>query len=115
MRRSHFTEDEIATWLSDADAGSSIEDICRAAHISTRTFYRWREKYGLLPAKAMRNLTRLEEENRALRQTIELTGAALRMRPIASQKTWRDSVAAPPSGKPGSTRMSSAYRNCRSH
>jgi putative transposase len=114
MRRSRFTEDEIETWLSDADAGAAIEDICRAAHISTRTFYRWREKYGLLPAKAMRNLARLEEENRALRQTIELTGTALRTRPIASAETWRDSAAAPPGGS-GSTRTSSAYRNCRSH
>ncbi|CAA0128673.1 Uncharacterised protein [Starkeya nomas] len=72
MRRSRYTEDEILFFMAEADNGIAVEVICRAADISERTFYRWRERYGGLSAKAVHRLQRLEQENRALRRSLAL-------------------------------------------
>ena len=81
LRKSRFTEDDIAAWLADAERGRSIEDICRDARISERTFYRWREKFGCLSVNALRTLKRLEEENRILKRAMTLSGTALKAKP----------------------------------
>lgn len=113
MRRSHFTDDEIVMWLLDAEQGIPIEDICRSAHISMRTFYRWRERFGTLSPKAIRHVRELEDENRALKQTLKLT----RTRP---RSTLLETAPPPSSGttlfaaRTPTTRVASAYRTCRS-
>lgn len=112
MRRSNFTDDEIAMWLLDADQGVPIEDICRSVKISVRTFYRWRERFGSLPPKAIRHVRDLEDENRALKHTLKLAsvspatglGEALRRNEPGLRVTMRAA----------STRVASAYRTCRS-
>jgi len=112
LRKSRFTEDDIAAWLADAERGRSIEDICRDARISERTFYRWREKFGCLPVNALRTLKRLEEENRILRRAMTLSGTALKAKPPARFLPFAPSATASPRI---STRSSSAYSKCRSH
>ncbi len=113
MRRSKFTDDEIAMWLLDADQGMPIEGICRSANISMRTFYRWRERFGSLSPKAIRHIRELEEENRALKQTLKLTSA----KPSRSfREATPGSVVGnvPTSVQMPSTRVASTYRICRS-
>jgi putative transposase len=46
MKKSKFTEQQIAFILKQADDGVSVEDTCRKAGISIQTYYRWRQKYG---------------------------------------------------------------------
>jgi DNA invertase Pin-like site-specific DNA recombinase len=46
MKRSRFTEQQIAFILHQAEDGVSAEDVCRKAGISIQTYYRWRQKYG---------------------------------------------------------------------
>jgi putative transposase len=46
MRKSKFTETQIAAILKQADAGVPINDICRRAAISSATYYQWKSKYG---------------------------------------------------------------------
>ena len=48
MRHSQHTDTEILYLLHEAETGISIPEICRTAHISERTFYRWRKRYGSL-------------------------------------------------------------------
>lgn len=113
MRRSHFTDDEIVTWLLDAEQGMPIEDICRSAHISMRTFYRWRERFGTLSPKAIRHVRELEDENRALKQTLKLTSTRSG---LAFRETAPRASSGPvclPARVP-TTRVPSAYRTCRS-
>lgn len=67
MRHSQHTETEILYLLHEAEAGISIPEICRTAHISERTFYRWRKRYGGLTPPALLAMKELQSENRRLR------------------------------------------------
>ena len=67
MKRSRFTENEVLHLLAEASAGISIAEICKAAGITKRTFYRWRRRYGGLDVPAVRQMKELECENLRLR------------------------------------------------
>jgi putative transposase len=71
MRHSQHTDHEILFLLCEADAGISIAQICSTAHISLRTFYRWRKRYGGLTSPALRHLKELEIENQRLRTLLD--------------------------------------------
>ena len=70
MRKSKFTEQQIAFILKQADDGVSVEDTCRKAGISIQTCYRWRQKYGGLRPSEMKRLRQLEEENGKLKKIV---------------------------------------------
>jgi len=70
MKKSRFSEQQIASILKQADDGASADEVCRKAGIPQQTYYRWREKYaGLIPS-AIRRLEQLEEENARLKRII---------------------------------------------
>ncbi|KFA15674.1 transposase, partial [Xanthomonas vasicola pv. musacearum NCPPB 4392] len=46
MKKSKFTEAQIAFALKQAETGTTVEEICRKMGISQATFYAWREKFG---------------------------------------------------------------------
>ena len=46
MKRSKFTEEQIAFALHQAETGTSIEEVCRKVGIFQATFYAWKKKYG---------------------------------------------------------------------
>ncbi len=71
MRHSQHTDNEILSLLCEADAGVSIAEICSTAHISLRTFYRWRKRFGGLTTPALRHMKDLEIENRRLRSMLD--------------------------------------------
>ena len=62
MKRSKFTEEQVAYVLRQAESGTAVEDICRNMGISQATFY-WKKKYGELGASEVRRLRQLVEEN----------------------------------------------------
>jgi len=63
MKKSRFSEQQIAFILKQADEGTYVEEVCRKAGISQQTYYRRRKKYaGLMPSE-LRRLKQLEEEN----------------------------------------------------
>lgn len=70
MRRSQFTDQEILHLLMEAEAGVSVAEICRTSHVSVRTFYRWRQRFGGLTLQAVQQLKHLEAENRRLRALV---------------------------------------------
>ncbi len=59
MKRSKFTEEQIAFALRQADTGAKVPDICRQIGVSTATFYAWRKKYGGLGIADARRLKQL--------------------------------------------------------
>ena len=70
MKRSKFTEAQIAFILRQAEEGTAIGEVCRKAGISEATFYVWRKKYaGLMPSE-MKRLRQLEEENGKLKRIV---------------------------------------------
>jgi len=70
MKKSRFSEQQIAFILRQAEEGVSVEDVCRKAGISIQTYYRWRKKYGGLMPSEMRRLKQLEEENQRLKKLV---------------------------------------------
>ena len=70
MKKSKFTEDQIAFALKQAELGASVEEVCRKMGISQATFYAWRKKFGGLGVSELRRLRQLEEENRKLKQLV---------------------------------------------
>ncbi|MEJ0093626.1 MAG: transposase [Methylocella sp.] len=77
MRRSQHTEGEILHLLLEASAGLSIAQICSAARITPRTFYRWRRRYGGLTLPAVREMKELQLENLRLRTLVNSLSARL--------------------------------------
>lgn len=70
MRRSKFTEEQIAFALKQAELGTSVIEVIRKMGITEQTFYRWKRKYGGLGTSELRRLKQLEEENRQLKQMV---------------------------------------------
>jgi len=70
MRKSRFSEQQIAFILRQAEEGTTVEEVCLKAGISVQTYYRWRSKYGGLMPSEMKRLKQLEEENGRLRKLV---------------------------------------------
>ena len=70
MKRSKFSEAQIAFVLKQADDGTPVGEVCRKAGISEATYYNWRKMYaGLMPSE-MKRLRQLEEENAKLKRLV---------------------------------------------
>jgi putative transposase len=67
MRRSRFTEGEILHLLGEASAGVPVAEICKAAGVTARTFYRWRRQFGGLSVPAAVHMKELVSENLRLK------------------------------------------------
>ena len=70
MKKSRFSEQQIAFVLRQADEGTPIAEVCRKAGISEASFYAWRKKYGGLMPSEMKRLKQLEEENQRLKKLV---------------------------------------------
>ena len=52
MKRSKYSEAQIAFVLKQAEDGTTVGEVCRKTGISEATFYEWRKKYaGLMPSE----------------------------------------------------------------
>lgn len=65
MRKSKFTEEQIAFALRQADLGTPVAEVCRKMGVSEATYFRWKQKYGGLGPSELRKLRQLEEENQS--------------------------------------------------
>lgn len=70
MKRSKFSEQQIAFILRQAEEGVSVGEVCRKAGISEQTYYRWRKRYGGMMPSEMKRLKQLEEENMRLKKLV---------------------------------------------
>ena len=66
MRKSKFTEEQIAMALRQHEAGTTVGEICRKLEISDTTCFRWQKQYGGMGVAELRELRQLREENRKL-------------------------------------------------
>jgi putative transposase len=70
MKRSKFTEEQIAFALKQAESGITVAEVCRKMGVSEPTFYTWKKKFSGLGVSELRRLRQLEEENRKLKQLV---------------------------------------------
>jgi len=70
MKRSRYTEEQIAYALRQAEAGTPVADVCRHMGVSEATFYVWKKKYANLGVSELRKLKQLEDENTRLKRLV---------------------------------------------
>lgn len=70
MKRSAFTEAQIAFALRQSETGTRVEEICRQMGVSQATFFNWKKKYGGLGVPELRKLRQLEEGNAQLKKLV---------------------------------------------
>ena len=70
MRKTKFTEEQIAFALRQAELGTPVAEVTRKMGISEQTFYRWKNKYGGLGSSELRRLRQMEDENKRLKRLV---------------------------------------------
>jgi len=70
MKKTKFTEEQIAFALRQVETGTRVAEVCRKMGIAEGTLYNWKKKYGGLGVSELRRLKQLEEENRKLKQLV---------------------------------------------
>jgi len=56
MRKTRFTDEQIAFVLRQAETETQVAEVCRKMGISEATFYNWKKKYGGLGVSELRRL-----------------------------------------------------------
>ncbi len=68
--KKQFTEEQIIYALRQAEAGTTVTEICRKMGIAEPTFYRWKKKFAGVGVAELRRLRQLEEENKKLKSIV---------------------------------------------
>ena len=66
MKRSKFSEDQVAYALHQAESGTAVGDVCRQVSISEATFYAWKKKSAHLGLRRDRSQTAPQQANNRL-------------------------------------------------
>ena len=74
--------------LKQAEAGTSVPELCREHGMSSATFYKWRAKYGGMDASMVKRLKELEDENRRLKKMYAEERLKSELRQEALEKKW---------------------------
>lgn len=87
MKKSRYTEEQIAFALKQAELGTPVGDVCRKLGIAEQTFYRWKKQYtGMMPSD-MKKMKQLEEENAKLKKLVaDLSLDKLMLQDVISKK-----------------------------
>jgi putative transposase len=70
MKKSRYTEEQIAFALKQAELASPVTEVYRKMGISEAIFYNGKKKYGGLGVSELRRLKQLEEENARLKRMV---------------------------------------------
>jgi putative transposase len=74
MRKSRFSESQIASILKEYEASGKTSEICRRYGIHMNTLRNWKAKFGGMSSSDTARLKHLEDENRRLKVKVaELT------------------------------------------
>ncbi len=70
MKRSKFSEEQVAFALRQAESGTPVSEVCRQLGVSEATFFVWKKKFAHLGVSELRRLRQLEEENARLKRVV---------------------------------------------
>jgi putative transposase len=79
MKKSRYSEEQVAYALRLAESGTPVADVCRQTGIAEATFYLWKKKFGSLGVPEVRELRQMREENARLKRLVAdaLTGQSV--------------------------------------
>lgn len=70
MKKSRFSEEQIISFIKEAEAGMPVAQLCRKHGFSDASFYKWRAKFGGMDISEARRLRELEGENAKLKKLL---------------------------------------------
>lgn len=70
MKRTRYTEEQIAFALRQAESGTPVSEVIRKMGITEPTFYRWKKQFAGIGVTEMRRLKQLEDENAKLKKIV---------------------------------------------
>ena len=88
MRKGKFSEEQITKILGEGAAGGRTEDICRKYAISTKTFYRWKEKFGGLQGSEVRRMREMEAKISRLERIVSKQALELQVAEEIIKGKW---------------------------
>ncbi|SFQ66969.1 Transposase [Roseivivax halotolerans] len=68
MPKKRFTDEQVAFALRQAEASTSVGEICRKMAVAEATFYRWKKVYAGMGVSEIRRLKQLEEDKSKLKR-----------------------------------------------
>lgn len=83
-----FSDEQIAFALRQAEAGTTVGEICRKMGIAEATFYRWKKVYAGIGVSEIRRLKQLEDENGKLKRLVADLTLDKTMLQDALRKKW---------------------------
>ena len=70
MKKSRFSDEQIAHALRQSEAGTPVAEITRKLGVSEATFYAWKKTFGSMGTAEIRELRQLREENLKLKRLV---------------------------------------------
>jgi putative transposase len=70
MRKSRFTEEQIAYALRQVEQGTPVAQLCRKMGVPEQSFFVWKKKYVGIGVAELRKVKKLEEEVWRLKQLV---------------------------------------------
>lgn len=70
MKKSKFSEEQIAYALRQVEGGTPVADVCRQIGVSEATFYVLKKQYAHLGVAEVRRMRQLEDENKRLKALV---------------------------------------------
>lgn len=70
LKKSKFTDQQIAFAVRQAHSGTPVEEVCRKLGGGQPTFHRWKKKFAGLGTEELLRLKSLEEENKRLKSLV---------------------------------------------
>ncbi len=70
MKRSRYTEEQIAFALRQVESGTPVAEVIRKMGITEPTFYRWKKQFAGMGVAEIRRLKQLEDENTRLKKLV---------------------------------------------
>jgi putative transposase len=70
MKKSRFTDEQIISFIKQADSGLPVQDLCRKHGFSNASFSKWRAKFGGMDVPDAKKLRELEAENNKLKKLL---------------------------------------------
>jgi putative transposase len=70
MRRSRYSDQQIALALQQVENGASVAEVCRKLGVAEQTHHRWKRKFDQLAPSEIKKIKQLEDENRRLKSLV---------------------------------------------